>query len=1135
MPRCYSAADLARALGSGREPTAEQAAVIEAPRGPLLVVAGAGSGKTETMASRVVWLVCNGHVEPDEVLGLTFTRKAASELSDRVSARLRRLQAAGLWTSAVPDAAAEPLGGIPTISTYHSYAGRLVGEHALRLGYEPDARLLSEAAAWQYAAEAVYQYDGDMSEVDKAESTVITAVVDLAGEMAEHLLTVADLRAELDRVVDAIDATPLSGRSRKLAADLRDLRACMRARRAVLPIVEAFTRLKRERSALDFGDQVALAAQLARAFPDIGRSERSRYKAVLLDEVQDTSEAQLALLQSLFVTPGEPVTVTAVGDPHQSIYGWRGASATTLSRFPEHFRDGDQPARTLPLSTSWRNDSRILQVANGAAEPLRRRSRIPVPPLRTRPGAGSGDVAVARLRTHREEASHIAQWLRAARSRAGVTAAVLCRKRSQFQPIVDALEEADVPYEVLGLGGLLLTPEVQDVVAALRVVSDPSRGDALLRLLTGAMCRLGAADLDGLYAWAAHRQRVLRRDDRGDARRPERDGDDGRGARADLDPDTVEEPSLVEAVASPPDPEWRGPLGQHVSLAALERVRWLGGALESLRALTGLALADLAGHTERALGLDIEVLARPQYSPDAARAHLDAFADVAAGFSASADRPTLESFLAWLDAALEEERGLDRGSLEPSPDAVQVLTVHAAKGLEWDCVAVPGLAFGTFPARDHAVTPRHDGSRWLVSEPKEAGWAGGLSGVPYALRGDRDGLPVLRYAGAADTKELSGRLREFFEAGGRHFLAEERRLFYVAVTRARRRLLLTTAVWSAPKAVRVTADFLEEVHAAADAFGVRVERWEDLPDAQHGEDNPVAEQDRVVAWPQEPAPGRRAAAARAAAAVRLAQRELDASGENPPGEGTGHHSSRRTARQELDVGSLPRSGDSTEHPDAVDVALLLAERGGAAARAETTVEVPRHLSASALVALADDPKAFALQLRRPMPSAPALAARRGTAFHAWVEQHYASAALVDVFDLPGSADTDGVADDEGLAAMKERFLASEWAFRVPEAIELPIETVLDGIAVRGRIDAVFRRSDGGYTVVDWKTGPQPSAQQARTRAVQLGTYALAYARLRGLASTAVDAAFYYAQTGRTVRPAVPAEEELLELLRTVPE
>jgi DNA helicase II / ATP-dependent DNA helicase PcrA len=233
-------------------------------------------------------------------------------------------------------------------------------------------------------------------------------------------------------------------------------------------------------------------------------------------------------------------------------------------------------------------------------------------------------------------------------------------------------------------------------------------------------------------------------------------------------------------------------------------------------------------------------------------------------------------------------------------------------------------------------------------------------------------------------------------------------------------------------------------------------------------------------------------------------------------------------------GELPRVGDPRlDDPRLDDLRLLLAEQAARRSRGEPVVDVPRHLSASAVVSLARDAEAFAMNLRRPMPSPPAVAARQGTAFHAWIEEHYSRAAMVDLLDLPGSAD-EGASDHSDLEAMKAHFLASEWADRVPDEIELSIETIIDGIAVRGRIDAVFARDDGGWTVVDWKTGARPTGRDARVRAVQLAAYAVAFARLRGVDPAQVDAAFYYAAEGTTVRPELPSEADLVDLLRTVP-
>ncbi len=1089
----WSAVDLARELGQSHAPTPEQARIIEAPLDrPLLVVAGAGSGKTETMAARVVWLVANGLVRPDEVLGLTFTRKAAGELGERLAARLDTLREAGLWTPPLEDGAAVLEDG-PTVSTYHAYAAGIVREHGARLGAEAESRLLTEAAAWQFAHEAVVSWDEDVEGVDKAESTITNALVDLSGEMAEHLVDMPRLQAHLDEVITALEAVPRGEtRKRTSPAESLDILPVLRSRRAILPLVARYAELKRSRDALDFADQMALAARVAQRVPEVGRAERARYRAVLLDEFQDTSEAQLQLLGSLFVAPGEPVRVTAVGDPHQSIYGWRGASSTTLSQFRTRFADTESAA-VAQLSTSWRNDHAVLAAANLVAGPLRERSRVEVEPLHARHGAGHGRVDTARLPTLEEEAATVTDWLVArGAGRGGTTAAVLCRRRSQFRPVVEALERRGVPYEVVGLGGLLHTPEVADLVALLWVVQDPTRGDHLMRLLTGPSCRLGAADLDGLGEWARVRQRA---------------GRPGATRRTDLAPDASERASIVEALDELPGPQWVGEQGQRISQVALERLGGLGAAVRALRELTGLGLAELASEAEAALGLDVEVLARPEWTPGAARAHLDAFAEVAASFSASADRDSLGGFLSWLDAAVAEERGLDLGWLEARPDAVQVMTVHAAKGLEWDLVAVPGMVEAAFPA--HSGQTRLVDGEWRHGEPKDKGWLVGLDALPYDLRGDVDGLPTLPWRHVADWDDLATAFERFVRAGAEHAVLEERRLAYVALTRARHDLLLTAHVWGEQSTPRITSRFLTEVRRSTP--GPTAGPWATMPPT----DDPTPQNPRTaepvrVDWPEPPRADRVERLDPAAGQVAAAARALTGGGPADTTHGTG----RTPARW------------------AVETRLLLAERDARRRGGDTEVELPPHLSTSALVALADDPDAFTATLRRPMPSPPALSARRGTAFHAWVEEHYARAAIVDVDELPGSADDAAV--DGDLDALRAAFTASEWASRTPLEVETSVETVVDGIAVRGRIDAVFEDvGDDGeptWTVVDWKTGRPATGARARARALQLGAYRLAWARVRGVDPERVRAAFFHAATGETVWPDLPGEEDLSRVL-----
>ncbi|MFI5067921.1 MAG: ATP-dependent helicase, partial [Streptosporangiales bacterium] len=513
----YTPAQLARLLGLA-EPTTEQAAVIAAPLEPLAVIAGAGSGKSETMAARLVWLVANGMVRPERVLGLTFTRKAAGELGERVRARLDGLRRAGLAgpgpEAAAPDDSAEgPLTGEPVVSTYHAYAARLVTDHALREALEPTLRLITPAVAWQIAASVVAAYGGPMDAVTWAPPSVTAAVLTLAGELAEHLRSPEDVVA-VGEWLDA-ESVALAG---KLPGTVRKILESQRTREQLLPMVEGYARAKAQREVIDHGDQVALAARIATRHPEVGAAERGRYQVVLLDEYQDTSHAQLVLLRALF-GGGHPVT--AVGDPCQSIYGWRGASAGNLRRFGRDFPAGRgraaRPAGARMLSTSFRNTGRVLDVAAALQEGLRA-AAPEVPRLVPPPGRlGRGRVICALTETAAAEADWAAGQVSALLALpAGIAPdgqpwpdgrgdgmrprdiAVLCRKRSQFAALRCALEDRGIPVEVVGLGGLLTVPEVADIVATLRVLHDPVAGGSLARLLTGPRWRIGPRDLVAL-------------------------------------------------------------------------------------------------------------------------------------------------------------------------------------------------------------------------------------------------------------------------------------------------------------------------------------------------------------------------------------------------------------------------------------------------------------------------------------------------------------------------------------------------------------------------------------------------------------------------------------------------------------
>ncbi|MFG2037351.1 UvrD-helicase domain-containing protein [Dactylosporangium sp. NPDC048998] len=1084
-------------------PTRQQADVIAAPVGPLLVVAGAGSGKTETMAARVVWLVANGHVRPEQVLGLTFTRKAAGELSHRIRQRLgqlvRRLGRDDL------------IAGEPTVATYHSYAARVVREHGVRAGFEPSTRLLTEAACWQLADAVVRAYDGDMTAVSAAPSTVVDAVLHLAGDLAEHLREPADVAAWTGRFFAEVGA-----KSGKMAKPVRDVLSRQQARLQLLPLIRQYAEKKSLLEAMDFGDQLSRAATVAVAHPEVGQVERDRFRVVLLDEYQDTSHAQVVLLRALF-GGGHPVT--AVGDPCQSIYGWRGASAGTLDRFPAEFPvvaaagpqgSGAGPAPLLSLTTSWRNRPEILDVANALSLPLRssgaRVEELAPADVLAEP-ASTATVHCALLDTYTEEAAWLADrvlasWRLAAKVDPDTfpydipvedrpSTAVLVRTRAQIPALENALRSRGLPVEVVGLGGLLDTPEVRDVVSIMRVLADPAEGAALLRILTGPRWRIGPRDLVALYRRARALAAARRH---GDA-----------NAEPEL-ADRLDEAVLVEALDDLGEPEAYSAEGHR-------RFARLGAELRALRRRLDQPLPDLVADLERVTGLDVEVAARPG-DAGLARGHLDAFSNIAARFASESEGATLSAFLAFLAAAENEERGLAPGEVEVVEGAVQILTAHAAKGLEWDVVAVAGLCADVFPGASNA------GDHWLR----------GLGVLPFPLRGDHAGLPALDLSGVADVKGVVSALETFNRDWREHDVREERRLAYVAVTRPRR-LLLASGYWwgEGVKRARGPSVFLEEIRARCLAGAGVVDGWAPQPEADA--QNPTAADVSGASWPADPLGPRRPLLEAAAALVRAAPAyDVPASG------APAHGAPADDVRADVPAPDAPEAADPVVARWVAETGLLLAERARLGPRAGAAVEVslPGHLSVSQLVALRRDPQRLARSLRRPLPARPDPYARRGTAFHHWLEQRFRAERLLDLDELPGAAD-EGAAPDAALSDLQARFLASEWADRVPVDVEVPFASVVAGVVVRGRMDAVYRYPDGRYDVVDWKTGGRPGGADATAAAVQLAAYRLAWAELRGVPLDTVGAAFFYVRSGETVRPADLLDEDgLLALIAALP-
>ncbi|MEY4366993.1 MAG: hypothetical protein RLZ28_408 [Actinomycetota bacterium] len=1086
MPKISADQIYALMTGGKRSLTEEQRSAVEGAsvEKPTLVVAGAGSGKTELMAVRVLWLVANGFAKPAEVLGLTFTRKAAAELNRRIFDNLVLLRNSDLWPA---DNTEDLLP--PNVSTYNSYANSIFRDSALGLGYEPDAPLLSDASAYLLAKETVLKFgseiDPNLGEGDFKLNSLVESVQKMAADMTDHLASAQQVEDVITSVLQhttGLEKVAGKGDYSEFAYIKSKIRDKIQSTPLVAKLAEAYKAEKRRQGFVDYSDQVALAELAVRSIPEVKQVERDKYKYILLDEYQDTSFLQTRLLTELF----NRKAVYAVGDPNQSIYGWRGASASNLSEFANDFgtgfESGDFGAKQFTLSTSWRNPVKVLELANHLASPLQATAgNLNLVTLQSRNGAPIGQIDARFLDTTLIEAEQTAIWFKQKMEQKTEpsTAALLLRTRNQMHVFVEQLEAQGLEVEVVGLGGLLEMPEVVDLVSALKVIARPSAGSELIRLLTGPRWRIGVSDLAGLHRYAKSVAKQLKYD-----------FDDDFGAEG--------QSSLVDSldiIADSPSASAAG-----ITEVGFTRLKDAGRVFRNMRQLMGLSLPELSKAVAQELWLDVEVMSHPNRKNP--MAHLNAFANVVANYANNSHHTSLNTFLDWLDFAEEREK-FEVPAVTPETGVVQVITVHAAKGLEWDFVAVGNLIKDSFPS-----TLAKDGIGWLRS-----------SNLPYPLRGDRASLPQWNYENPVDQKAAQSAVDEFEIAWRAHQEIEETRLVYVAVTRPREALLLTGAVWKPSLKKPIDpSKFLLSVHQVTPVIGFEpVEGFDDAPwQAWASQQNPIDTTSNLRSWPIDPLSERsRTKLTRAAEASR----EVIASNE----------------------GEL---SDSAADDLNRQIDLLIAERETLLEQSQT-VELPVRIPASRFKDFVLKTADVAEDYRRPMPSQPFAATRTGTLFHSWIEASYANDSIsipfeeLDDLELLAQeldADAEDIAEAK-LEVLKANFAKSEWVDQTPLAVEIEVQLTHGINTFICKLDAVFETATG-VEIVDWKTGKSPKDPlELEERSMQLALYKLAYAtyaKTKPEAKTVkpgdITVAFFYVAENLVVRPpAVLTEAEIFDL------
>ena len=683
---------------SSLQPSPEQKAVLDMGLDTIRIRAGAGTGKTTTVALVIANLVENHGVDPEQILGITFTNKAASELADKVKAFLG---------SAVEE------GRQAEVHTYHGFAAQILAEFGALAGVDTRVRVITPTFSRQILSETYHHTTYDHLDITNPHG--LDKIRTLGDRMGDHLVTPDALIAHVDP-----------------ADEVWAMRAEM------LKTLQRYDADKRRLKVVDYSDLVTLSTRLLTDHPELVAEIRGRYQVVILDEYQDTNPAQRVLLTTVFgPSDGQAgIPVIAVGDEDQTIYEWRGASAENFELFPTHFPAPDGgPAKHGTLTLNRRSAPEILEVANE----IRRRANPAAEDLVSHDPDSKGEVVTYWAEDAVAEADWIARRFDALHQADTPWSemAVLFRKNKDFSVVVDSFARHDIPVEVANLGGLLSVPEVADLRAWLTVLDRPGHSPSLVQILFGSRYRLGYADIAPLSHWL------------------------GSIRREDVDRDAVPGVTLLEAIEHVDEIEGLRPEARSAYEHFLEIYR---DVLAESQGASLVEVCRLVLDRTRAWQ-DVESL--PTNQRTTARLNLYRLLDLAEDWSPLKGRPSLSAFLDYLEA-MEDEPAEELDSAHLSgEEAVTLVTVHRAKGLEWDVVAIPAVTDKSFPVKTGTFP---DPVRFAQFLPPEHRIDNALADMPD------------------DEKERMDYFRDLNAL-------QEWRVAYVAATRARSMLIMTGSYW----------------------------------------------------------------------------------------------------------------------------------------------------------------------------------------------------------------------------------------------------------------------------------------------------------------------------------------------------
>lgn len=1204
-------------------PTAEQEKVITSNSPAILVIAGAGSGKTTTMSQRIAWKIVSGKVRPDQVLGLTFTHKAAGELAQSAYAEIAKsrsqlsiqytqqnnfgnpiqqaeenlqpknesttllskiVEEVNIKQNSIDDEEdkeektdfreecdisadiAHTALMRPTISTYNSFAAEIATSYAMLIGEDPRSRLITEAERWQIMAEIVASTElpAENMEIlqEESDETIIDSCLKMAAAVIDNDVEIAELKSYLQNELEiievlneagALNRKPFRGtEASKGFAVLKEGIPSIKFRLAITPYIEAYFKYKKENSVIEFSDQISWATKILQTSPAVAEKIREQYKLVLLDEYQDTSVNQARFLAQAFKGVD---SVCAVGDPNQAIYGWRGASANALVDFVDFFNVAEEDQ--LTLYTSFRNPIAVLNAANKTTqgfaqeisaqelyqefneltdigrpwteEPIvqNTKRKIKLPKLTPKPNAPIGKVIHVHRHLQQDSysamAAQIATQFKALmqektgeKNKTAPTGAVLIRTHAIAENVAAALKAHNLEYEIVGGTPIITMPEIRALRSLLQLSVSANRNDCLVYLFN--YFALGSADI---AAFARLRKKIKQLQNTEETLAFTENinllqvfetisiakyGDraDIAQAQEEITKDIHDAQKIMQLAR------------KEISEIGMQRIEYLAEAVKILRDSAYLSLPVLIRKAADLLQLPVMIASRLTGQAGIFGA-LNLFTQMSETYVNAGRGTKLSGFLDWIDEVEARERvgqenpGDDLALLEITeqetviPGKVTILTVHAAKGLQWDVVAIPEMVAYKFDNKT---------KRGL------APWHKSKSKIPDVLRADVKHIPAISMQSIEFYNEDSIMCKG--EAGCRYYdylnrklskyySDEQRRLAYVAFTRPKYALILGSYDYSSEKRAK---QFLEKLLAGNKGAGKWVptelsvflnelltqspeDKTKNATYCSLDPDNePLFDTENdFIAW-----------------AEKLADQQV---AENEKLE---KYWPRDVERNLIEARlAEEKISDEISAQIISEVRENMALLQNEVVENEITENKISYFTASGIVALIDDAEEFLRNQRRPIPAKPLVAARRGTIVHSQIANFFAAPQRFNIDEISDEQemkiDPQVIQNDPQAQQLYARFEESRFVQLKPLAIEQSLEITIADIPVRCVVDAVFDTSENDsalpVTIVDWKTGARPRDADIEARQFQLTLYRYAWAHSTGVPVEKIDACFYY--------------------------